>query len=180
MPLPFLTAERAFAATDDVPLPFEDRERWRRPYRPGPWRVATAALALLLASYVLFAAVVIALTGSVSDAAVIFGLSVLVIIAALRLLPEPRFLTVNISPDMLVSEPVQRVLRKAGRLTGQRGTRDWAGCSTSARPASRSIASSSPGSAPTRPRPGPSSCSARSPAGSTRTRRWSARPSRCG
>ena len=86
MPLPFLTADRAFEAADDVALPFEDRERWRRPYRPGPWRVAVAALALLLASYVLFAAVVIALTGSVSDAGVVFGLSALVIMAALRLL----------------------------------------------------------------------------------------------
>ncbi|MFI7502925.1 hypothetical protein ACIBVL_31515 [Streptomyces sp. NPDC049687] len=86
MPLPFLTADRAFEAAEDVALPFEDRERWRRPYRPGPWRVATAALALLLASYVLFAAVVIALTGSVSEAGVIFGISLLVIVAALRLL----------------------------------------------------------------------------------------------
>ncbi|MER5436510.1 hypothetical protein [Streptomyces sp. NPDC002588] len=86
MPLPFLTADRAFDAADDVALPFEDRERWRRPYRPGPWRVATAALALLLASYVLFAAVVIALTGSMSEAAVIFGVSLLVIVGALRLL----------------------------------------------------------------------------------------------
>ncbi|MFF3848500.1 hypothetical protein [Streptomyces sp. NPDC002328] len=86
MPLPFLTADRAFQAADDVALPFEDRERWRRPYRPGPWRVAVAALGLLLASYVLFAAVVIALTGSPSEAGVVFGLSLLVIAAALRLL----------------------------------------------------------------------------------------------
>ncbi|MBO7938048.1 MULTISPECIES: hypothetical protein [Streptomyces] len=86
MPLPFMTADRAYETADDAPLPFEDRERWRRPYRPGPWRVATAALALLLASYVLFAAVVIALTGSVTEAGVIFGVSLLVIAAALRLL----------------------------------------------------------------------------------------------
>ncbi|MFF4591329.1 hypothetical protein [Streptomyces sp. NPDC001388] len=86
MPLPFLTADRAFESADDVPLPFEDRERWRRPYRPGPWRVAVAALALLLASYVLLAAVVIALTGSVSEAGGILGFSVLVIASALRLL----------------------------------------------------------------------------------------------
>ncbi|MFI6036105.1 hypothetical protein ACIBBD_18435 [Streptomyces sp. NPDC051315] len=86
MPLPFLTADRAFEAADDVPLPFDDRDRWRRPYRPGPWRVAVAAVWLLLASYVLFAAVVIALTGSVSEAGVVFGLSLLVIACALRLL----------------------------------------------------------------------------------------------
>ncbi|WP_460070151.1 hypothetical protein [Streptomyces sp. YKOK-I1] len=86
MPLPFLTAERPFETADDVALPFEDRERWRRPYRPGPWRVVAAALALLLASYVLLAAVVIALTGKGSDAGVILGISLLVIAAALRLL----------------------------------------------------------------------------------------------
>ncbi|MFE9678609.1 hypothetical protein ACFYO5_31625 [Streptomyces sp. NPDC006259] len=86
MPLPFLTADRPFEAADDVTLPFDDREHWRRPYRPGPWRVAAAALCLLLASYVLFAAVVIALTGSVSEAGIIFGVSLLVIAGALRLL----------------------------------------------------------------------------------------------
>ncbi|MCL8016851.1 hypothetical protein [Streptomyces sp. AS02] len=86
MPLPFLTADRAFEAADDVALPFEDRERWRRPYRPGPWRVGVAALWLLLASYVLFAAVIIALTGTVTGAAVVFGIALLIITGALRLL----------------------------------------------------------------------------------------------
>ncbi|MCQ9185082.1 hypothetical protein KMT30_39845 [Streptomyces sp. IBSBF 2953] len=86
MPLPFLTADRAFEAADDIALPFDDRERWRRPYRPGPWRVGAAALALLLASYVLFASVIIALTGSVSEAGTVFGCSLVVIAAALRLL----------------------------------------------------------------------------------------------
>ncbi|MFG2577598.1 hypothetical protein [Streptomyces sp. NPDC048481] len=86
MPLPFLTADRAFETADDVALPFDDRDRWRRPYRPGPWRVGAAALVLLLASYVLFAAVIIALTGSVSEAGTVFGCSLLVIAAALRLL----------------------------------------------------------------------------------------------
>ena len=62
MPLPFLTADRAFdRTTDDVALPFDDHDRWRRPYRPGPWRVGAAALLLLLASFVLLAAVIIAL-----------------------------------------------------------------------------------------------------------------------
>ncbi len=86
MPLPFLTADRAFEATDDVALPFDDRDRWRRPYRPGPWRVGVAALWLLLASFVLFAAVVIALTGTVAEAAVVFAVALLVIAGALRLL----------------------------------------------------------------------------------------------
>ncbi|MEU7062057.1 hypothetical protein [Streptomyces sp. NPDC046197] len=90
MPLPFLTADRAFDTADDVALPFDDRERWRRPYRPGPWRVGAAALLLLLASFVLFAAVVIALTGALtgvpSSAAIVFGVALAVIAGALRLL----------------------------------------------------------------------------------------------
>ncbi|MER6673704.1 PH domain-containing protein [Streptomyces sp. NPDC000983] len=86
MPLPFLTADRAFEAADDVALPFDDRDRWRRPYRPGPWRVGAAALLLLLASYVLFAAVIIALAGTPGAAAVVFGIALAVIAASLRLL----------------------------------------------------------------------------------------------
>ncbi|MFC9915174.1 hypothetical protein [Streptomyces sp. NPDC059862] len=86
MPLPFLTADRTFDAADDVALPFDDRDRWRRPYRPGPWRVGTAAIWLLLASYVLFAAVIIALTGTLPSAGVVFGIALVVIAGALRLL----------------------------------------------------------------------------------------------
>ncbi|MBN0047902.1 PH domain-containing protein [Streptomyces actuosus] len=86
MPLPFLTADRTFDAADDVPLPYEDRDLWRRPYRPGPWRVGAAALSLLLSSYVLFAAVVIALTGTPGGAGAVFGVAAVVIAAALRLL----------------------------------------------------------------------------------------------
>ncbi|MFJ5264658.1 hypothetical protein ACIQAC_29790 [Streptomyces sp. NPDC088387] len=86
MPLPFLTADREFDATDDVALPFDDRDRWRRPYRPGPWRVGLAATGLLLASFVLFAAVIIALTGTISGAGVVFGIALAIIAAALRLL----------------------------------------------------------------------------------------------
>jgi hypothetical protein len=86
VPLPFLTADRAFEAADDVALPFDERDRWRRPYRPGPWRVGTAAILLLLASYVLFAAVIIALTASPPEAGVVLGIALLVILGALRLL----------------------------------------------------------------------------------------------
>ncbi|MGW8064354.1 hypothetical protein ACVV2G_19285 [Streptomyces ziwulingensis] len=86
MPLPFLTADRAFDTADDVALPHDDRDLWRRPYRPGPWRVGAAALMLLFASFVLFAAVVIAATASLSSAGVVFGLAVVVIVCALRLL----------------------------------------------------------------------------------------------
>ncbi|MFF7977115.1 hypothetical protein [Streptomyces sp. NPDC007905] len=86
MPLPFLTADRTFEAASESPLPYDDRDRWRRPYRPGPWRVAGAALGLLLSSFVLFAAVLIALTGSVSSAAVVLALALAVIASTLRLL----------------------------------------------------------------------------------------------
>ncbi|MEU6988598.1 hypothetical protein ABZ946_35215 [Streptomyces sp. NPDC046324] len=87
MPLPFLTADRAFDATDDdVALPFDDHDQWRRPYRPGPWRVGAAALALLLASFVLFAAVIIVAAGAMSGAVVTFALAALIIVAALRML----------------------------------------------------------------------------------------------
>jgi hypothetical protein len=87
VPLPFLTADRAFdQAADDLPLPYDDRDRWRRPYRPGPWRVGAAALLLLLASYVLFAAVVIALTGTMPGAGAVLGVALAVIAGALRAL----------------------------------------------------------------------------------------------
>jgi hypothetical protein len=86
VPLPFLTADRSFETADDIALPYDDRGRWRRPYRPGPWRVAVAALWLLLASFVLFGAVIIALMSSPSSAAVVFALSLAVIAGALRLL----------------------------------------------------------------------------------------------
>ncbi|MEV5018261.1 hypothetical protein ACIGW1_24245 [Streptomyces sp. NPDC053780] len=86
MPLPFLTADRAFDAADDVALPYDDRDLWRRPYRPGPWRVGAAALMLLLASFVLLAAVIIAATGTLSSAGVVFGIAAVVIACALRML----------------------------------------------------------------------------------------------
>lgn len=88
MPLPFLTADRAFdeAAADDLVLPVDDRDHWRRPYRPGPWRVGAAALVLLLASYVLVATVIIALAGTMAATIACFGGAVLVIVSALRLL----------------------------------------------------------------------------------------------
>ena len=86
MPLPFLTADRTFETADDIALPFDDRDRWRRPYRPGPWRVGVAALWLLLASFVLFSAVILALTTSPSEAGVILAIALAVILCSLRLL----------------------------------------------------------------------------------------------
>lgn len=86
MPLPFLTADRAFETADDVALPYHDRDLWRRPYRPGPWRVGTAAILLLLASFVLFSAVIISATASLSSAGMVFGVALVVIVGALRML----------------------------------------------------------------------------------------------
>lgn len=89
MPLPFLTADRALdddeAAAGADPLAYEDRDRWRRPYRPGPSRVGGAALLLLLASYVLFSAMIIAMAGSVPAAGVCVAVAALVIVVAVRL-----------------------------------------------------------------------------------------------
>ncbi|GAA2466871.1 hypothetical protein [Streptomyces lavendulocolor] len=86
MPLPFLTADRGFDTVEDVALPFDDHDQWRRPYRPGPWRVAAAAVALLLASFMLLATMIIAFAGGLAAAAVCFGLAALVIVVALRML----------------------------------------------------------------------------------------------
>ncbi|WP_299533101.1 hypothetical protein [uncultured Streptomyces sp.] len=88
MPLPFLTADRAFdtEAADDAALPFDDHDGWRRPYRPGPWRVAAAAGALLLASFVLLAALITGVAGSSAGALACLVLAAVMIGGALRLL----------------------------------------------------------------------------------------------
>ncbi|AEN12738.1 MULTISPECIES: hypothetical protein [unclassified Streptomyces] len=87
MPLPFLTADRAFdASAEDTALPFDDHDSWRRPYRPGPWRVSAAAALLLLASFVLLAAMIIAFAGSASGGGACLALAAVVIVCALRLL----------------------------------------------------------------------------------------------
>ncbi|MFI1963505.1 hypothetical protein ACH429_05090 [Streptomyces pathocidini] len=91
MPLPFLTADRAFDDSDDPAdagggaLPHIDQDRWRRPYRPGPWRVAGGALLLLLASYMLFAAMIIALAGALPGAGLCMAAATAVIVGAVRL-----------------------------------------------------------------------------------------------
>ncbi|MEU9013127.1 hypothetical protein AB0D12_25875 [Streptomyces sp. NPDC048479] len=90
MPLPFLTADRAFGTdaenAGDIALPFDDHDNWRRPYRPGPWRVAAAALLLLLASFVLIAAMIIAFAVALPGAGLCLGVGLALVAAALRLL----------------------------------------------------------------------------------------------
>lgn len=89
VPMPFLTADSDLQPSSDpavVPLPYEDRGRWRRPYRPGSWRVARSALLLLLAAYLLISAVVIALAGTLAGAGVCVAMGSGVIIWALRML----------------------------------------------------------------------------------------------
>ncbi|SDP06715.1 hypothetical protein SAMN05216259_116126 [Actinacidiphila guanduensis] len=87
--LPFRSATAP--ANDDLdvtgrPLPHDVHDRWMRPYRPGPWRVGVAALALMLAAYLLFAALIMAAAKSVEGAGVLVLLAVLVIAGTLRLL----------------------------------------------------------------------------------------------
>ncbi|SEO02937.1 hypothetical protein SAMN05216267_1015178 [Actinacidiphila rubida] len=68
------------------PLPHAAKDGWMRPYRPGPWRVGVAALALMLASYLMFAALIMVAAGSVQGAGLCLGLALAVIAATLRLL----------------------------------------------------------------------------------------------
>lgn len=87
MPLTFLSAEHdAQASPTDGPLPHGRPDHWRRPYRPGPWRVGGAAITLLLAAYLLISAMIIALAGPPTGASATAVCAVLAIAFALRLL----------------------------------------------------------------------------------------------
>ncbi|MFF3547374.1 PH domain-containing protein [Streptomyces platensis] len=88
MPLPFLTADRDLdtVAADTAALPHDEPDHWRRPYRPGPWRVGAAAVLLLLASFVLLSAMIIAMAGSLPGGAACAAVGALMIALALRLL----------------------------------------------------------------------------------------------
>ncbi|WP_062206123.1 hypothetical protein [Streptomyces sp. NBRC 109706] len=87
MPLTFLSAEHdAQADATESPLPHGQQDYWRRPYRPGPWRVGGAAIALLLAAYVLISAVIIAVAGTPRGALATAVIALLGIVFALRLL----------------------------------------------------------------------------------------------
>ena len=76
MPLPFLTADRTFDGAKTrtmLPWPFDDHDLWRRPYHPGPGGWGSAAVLLLLASFVLIAGMITAFAGALGGAAVCMG-----------------------------------------------------------------------------------------------------------
>ncbi|WP_189133816.1 PH domain-containing protein [Wenjunlia tyrosinilytica] len=87
MPLSFLTADSSHDEQPDgdvLPHPYPDQ--WTRPYRPGPYRVAAAALLLMLASYLLFASLIVGLSGELHGAGVIVAATAGVIAFTLRIL----------------------------------------------------------------------------------------------
>lgn len=87
MPLTFLAAghshdEQRAAAV----LPHDAPDQWVRPYRPGPYRVAGAAMLLMLSSYLLFAALVVGLSGELTGAGITLAGAAVVIGFTLRVL----------------------------------------------------------------------------------------------
>lgn len=89
MPLPDLTADRIRsipAAEPDPALPHSGREHWRRPYRPGPWRVGTAAVLLLISSFMLLSTLLVAAFGPLTAAALCVAGTTVVLAVAVRLL----------------------------------------------------------------------------------------------
>ncbi|MEU6311580.1 hypothetical protein [Streptomyces sp. NPDC047014] len=86
MPLPFLTADGVTDADEDEVLAHADHERWRRPYRPGPWRVALAALLLLLSAFMLLATMIVAFAGGWGGALACLVAALAVLGSALQML----------------------------------------------------------------------------------------------
>ncbi|MEU9165584.1 PH domain-containing protein [Streptomyces sp. NPDC048424] len=90
MPLPFLTADGVSDADDDGDgdevLAHADHDRWRRPYRPGPWRVAISALLLLLSAFMLLATMIIAFAGAWSGAGICLVAALAVVASAVQTL----------------------------------------------------------------------------------------------
>jgi hypothetical protein len=80
--LPFLAADGGHHET----LPYAARDTWMRTYRPGPLRVALAAMMLVLVAYLLVAAGIMGIAGSLNGAGTCLGIAALVIVSALRIL----------------------------------------------------------------------------------------------
>lgn len=85
MPLSILSTDGSPEQANGYSLPHNGPELWTRPYRPGPCRVAVAALMLMLCSYLLIAAVVVTLSGSASSAGAMVVGAVVLVAATLRL-----------------------------------------------------------------------------------------------
>ncbi|GAB3122125.1 membrane protein [Streptomyces calidiresistens] len=87
MPLTIMSADRGTAeSTRDLPLPHAVSDSWRRPYRPGPWRVGIAAVILLLSGYVLLSAMIIGIAGAPSGAVATLCIGLAGVAFALRML----------------------------------------------------------------------------------------------
>ncbi|UNO39633.1 PH domain-containing protein [Streptomyces sp. MST-110588] len=89
MPLPFLTADHDTTdgrGGETAALPHDGPDHWRRPYRPGSWRVGAASLLLLLAAFVLLSATVIALAGAPATAALVTGAGLFLVAFTARML----------------------------------------------------------------------------------------------
>jgi Bacterial PH domain len=87
VPLSILTSDSAGnEQSQGYALPHTAQDQWSRPYRPGPVRVAGAALLLMLSSYLMFAALIIGLSGAISGAGAILAAAVLLVVATVRLL----------------------------------------------------------------------------------------------
>ncbi|KRV51062.1 hypothetical protein AQ490_02320 [Wenjunlia vitaminophila] len=87
MTLSILSADRdQDGQHQDRALPHTPQEGWVRPYRPGPYRVVAAALMLMLASFLLFGALITAMSGDLTGALVILGSAVALIALTLRTL----------------------------------------------------------------------------------------------
>ncbi|MEJ8642238.1 PH domain-containing protein [Streptomyces sp. MS1.HAVA.3] len=90
MPLPFLTADGVSDVDDDGDgdeiLAHADQDRWRRPYRPGPWRVAISALLLLLSAFMLLATMIVAFAGGWAGAGFCLAAALAVVGSAVQTL----------------------------------------------------------------------------------------------
>ena len=88
VPLPFLADNADTTAHDVNPTDTHEHyaadQPWQRPYRPGPYRVAGAAMLLMLASYLLFATLIDAAAGSASGAGALLVAALLLVAWALR------------------------------------------------------------------------------------------------
>lgn len=82
MSLPFLAAD----GDHDDALPHAARDTWMRTYRPGPLRVALAAMMLVFVAYLLVAAGIMGIAGNGGGAGTCLVIAAAMIVTALRIL----------------------------------------------------------------------------------------------